>query len=96
MPISTLAQPDQMIKTGVRHTPKEEGDMTTNVPEPGGEGSDVFGFQFFEKDAVSIGESGDLAGEVVADGVEAGFGLTFFGRAGRFFCVGAICRDLFR
>ena len=45
MPISTLAQPDQMIKTGVRHTPKEEGDMTTNVPEPAGEGSDVFGHE---------------------------------------------------
>jgi hypothetical protein len=25
--------------------PKEEGDMTTNVPEPAGEGSDVFGHE---------------------------------------------------
>ena len=43
--ISTPAQPRSLLKTSGRQTPKEECDMTTNVPEPAGEDSDVFGHE---------------------------------------------------
>jgi len=62
----------------------------------GREAGYVFRFEFFEDGAVGVVESGDLAGDVVADGVEAGFRFAFGGvRAGGFLRVGAVCFDLF-
>ncbi len=43
----------------------------------GRERGDMVGFEGFEDGAVGVGEGGDLAGDVVADGVEAGFGFAF-------------------
>jgi len=62
----------------------------------GGEIGEHFGLQLFEARAVFVGEGGDLAGEVVADGVETDLVLACFGRgAGGFFRVFAVCGDLF-
>jgi hypothetical protein len=72
--ISTLAQPGQLIKTGVGHTPKEERDMTTNVPEPAGGDSDVFGHEQGGTD-----EFGQETGDTDVVGQEAG-GTDEFGQ----------------
>src|ERR1700733_8063305 len=77
MRIPTLAQPGELIKTDVRHTPTEEGDMTTNVPEPAGEGSDVFGHEQggtdeFGQESGDTDEFGQESGETDEFGKESG------------------------
>jgi hypothetical protein len=61
----------------------------------GVEGGDVFGLERFEDGAVFGGEGDDLSGEVVADGVEAGFFFAFErARAAAFESVEAVGREL--
>jgi hypothetical protein len=72
--MATLAQPRQFIKTGGRQTPKEERDMTTNVPEPAGEDSDVFGHEQGGTD-----EFGQESGDTDEFGKESG-GTDEFGQ----------------
>src|ERR1700678_4006500 len=84
MRISTLAQPGYMIKTGGSQTPTEDGDMTTNGPEPAGEGSDVFGHaqggtDEFGQEAGGTDEFGQEPGDTDEFGQESG-GTDEFGQ----------------
>ena len=55
----------------------------------------MFGFVLFEDGPVFFGEGGDLAGDVVADGVQAGHGFAVFGfGACAFLRVGSVGVDL--